>query len=288
MKKQYNIKLKRYFTGDQMKKVAQAYKQLILNSGIQLVESPEEQLFLAIDKVFSSWQSDRARDYRRIMEISDDWGTAVTVQAMKFGNLSRRSGSGVVFSHSPRLPGDTIRLWGDFTIGNQGEDVVSGLVATLPISELQREIEERETRISLENSFPEIYARLKKIMQGLVYNQGWNPQEVEFTFEGDTQDDLFILQARDMSQRDRKRLKGFDVRPGILAKAYLGQGIGVSGGAMSGRIVFTLEEIDLFRQHTPEEKLILLRNDTVPDDILEIDAADGLLTARGRDSPPMP
>lgn len=280
-KKYYGIELKRYFTGEQMKQVALAYKQLLLDSGVELLESPVDQLFLAIDKVFSSWQSKRGRDYRRIMEISDDWGTAVTVQAMIFGNLSRQSGSGVVFSHSPRLPGDTIRLWGDFTIGNQGEDVVSGLVATLPISEIQRELEDRDSKISLEESFPHIYSQLKKEMHRLVYDEGWNPQEIEFTFEGETRNDLFILQARDMSQRDRKKIVDFDVQPDILDNAYLGQGIGVSGGAMSGRIVFTLEEIDSLRKNDPDVKLILLRNDTVPDDILEIDAADGLLTARG-------
>ena len=264
-----------------MKAVALAYKQLLLDSGVQLLESPVDQLFLAIDKVFSSWESKRAKDYRRIMGISDDWGTAVTVQSMVFGNLSRQSGSGVVFSHSPRLPGDTIRLWGDFTIGNQGEDVVSGLVKTLPISEVQRELEERDSKISLEESFPHIYSQLRKVVNRLVYDEGWNPQEIEFTFEGETQSDLFILQARDMSLRDRKKIVDFDVSPETLDKAYLGQGIGVSGGAMHGRIVFSLEEIDAFRKSDPETKLILLRNDTVPDDILEIDAADGILTARG-------
>ncbi|MBC8438535.1 MAG: pyruvate, phosphate dikinase, partial [Deltaproteobacteria bacterium] len=216
-----------------------------------------------------------------IMGISDDWGTAVTIQSMVFGNLSRQSGSGVVFSHSPRLPGDTIRLWGDFTIGNQGEDVVSGLVKTLPISEVQRELEERDSKISLEESFPDIYLQLIKLMHRLVYGEGWNPQEIEFTFEGETKKNLFILQAREMSLRDRKKIVDFDVSPEILDKAYLGQGIGVSGGAMSGRIVFTLEEIDAFRKKDPDTPLIVLRNDTVPDDILEIDAADGILTAKG-------
>jgi pyruvate,orthophosphate dikinase len=280
-KQECNVELKRYFTGDQMKMVALAYKQLLIDSGIPLIESPQEQLFLAIDKVFSSWDSKRGRDYRRIMGISDDWGTAVTVQSMVFGNLSRKSGSGVVFSHSPRLPGDTIRLWGDFTIGNQGEDVVSGLVKTLPISEVQRELEERDSKISLEESFPNIYSQLKEVIHQLVYGEGWNPQEIEFTFEGDAKEDLYILQAREMSLRERKKIVGFDVSPEILDQAYLGQGIGVSGGAMSGRIVFTLEEIDAFRKMNPETRLILLRNDTVPDDILEIDAADGILTARG-------
>jgi pyruvate,orthophosphate dikinase len=119
------------------------------------------------------------------------------------------------------------------------------------------------------------------MVQNLVYEEGWNPQEIEFTFEGETQKDLFILQARDMSLRDRKKIIDFKAAPEVLDNAYLGQGIGVSGGAMSGKIVFTLEEIDAFRKNDPEIPLILLRNDTVPDDILEIDAADGILTARG-------
>ena len=275
------VELKRYFSGSQMKEVALAYKQLLLDSGIKLIESPIDQLYLAINQVFSSWDSKRGKDYRRIMGISDDWGTAVTIQSMVFGNRSRKSGSGVVFSHSPRLPGDTVRLWGDYTIGNQGEDVVSGLVKTLPISEVQREIEERDSKSSLEKSFPKVYGELRKLVHLLVYDEGWNPQEIEFTFEGETAQDLFILQARDMSLRDRKKIVDFNVSPDVLEKAYLGQGIGVSGGAMNGRIVFTLEEIDALRRSNPEEKLILLRNDTVPDDILEIDAADGILTARG-------
>ena len=205
-KQEYGVEFKRDFTGGRMKAVALAYKQLLLDSGVELFESPVDQLFLVIDKVFSSWESKRGRDYRRIMGISDDWGTAVTVQSMVFGNFSRQSGSGVVFSHSPRLPGDTIRLWGDFTIGNQGEDVVSGLVKTLPISEVQRDIEERDSKTSLEKYFPHIYLQLKKVVHHLIYGAGWNPQEIEFTFEGEAKEDLFILQAREMSLRDRKKL----------------------------------------------------------------------------------
>ena len=280
-KERHGISFKRYFTGDQMREVALGYKQLLVDSGVDLIESPMEQLFLAIHKVFSSWNSKRAKDYRQIMGISDDWGTAVTVQKMVFGNQSRQSGSGVVFSHSPKLPGDTIRLWGDFTIGNQGEDVVSGLVKTLPISEIQKELEDRESKMSLETKFPEIYKQLVCIVQQLIYEEGWNPQEIEFTFEGPEKKDLFILQARDLSLRDRKKMVGFEANDMELSALYLGQGIGVSGGAMSGRVVFTLEEIDGFRRQDPDANLILVRNDTVPDDILEIDASDGILTAKG-------
>ena len=280
-KKLAGIDFKRHFTGPQMKAVALAYKNQLLLAGIDIVESPMDQLFLAIHKVFSSWNSNRAIDYRRIMGISDDWGTAVTVQSMVFGNLSRQSGSGVAFSHSPKLPGDAIRLWGDFTIGNQGEDVVAGLVRTLPISEMQRELEKRDTKISLEKAFPRIYGQLKTIVQNLIYKRGWNPQEMEFTFEGPEPEDLFILQARDLSLGDHKKQPEFIADETSLREAFLGQGTGVSGGAMSGRIVFTLKEIDAFRRQDPDAHLILLRNDTVPDDILEIDAADGILTAKG-------
>ncbi len=279
-KKKNGVPLKREFTGDQMKLLSITYKNMILDSGIKIVESPIGQLYLAINKVFSSWDSPRARAYRRIMGISDDWGTAVTVQAMVFGNVSSQSGSGVFFTHSPRLPGDTLRLWGDFTIGNQGEDVVSGLVRTLAISEMQREIEQRGSGISLESGFPVLYSNLKAIAHAIIYDNKWDPQEMEFTFESPNYKDLYLLQTRDMSVRERSVIRSFDMND-LNAMEYLGRGIGVSGGPMSGRIVFTLDEIKQWRRDEPHMNLILIRGDTVADDIREIYAADGILTARG-------
>ncbi len=279
-KKKNGVPLKREFTGEQMKLLSIVYKNMILDSGINIVESPIDQLYLAINKVFSSWDSPRARAYRRIMGISDDWGTAVTVQAMVFGNVSSQSGSGVFFTHSPRLPGDTLRLWGDFTIGNQGEDVVSGLVRTLAISEMQREIEQRGSDISLESGFPVLYSNLKAIAHAIIYDNKWDPQEIEFTFESPNYKDLYLLQTRDMSVRERSVIRSFDMDD-LNAMEYLGRGIGVSGGPMSGRIVFTLEEIKQWRKDEPHMNLILIRGDTVADDIREIYAADGILTARG-------
>ena len=137
-KRRWSLRFKREFTGDHMKKVALTYKSMIRDAGIELMEDPYEQLLLTIKLVFSSWNSSKAKTYRKIMGISDDWGTAVAVQSMIFGNISPRSGSGVIFTHNPRWSGDTLRLWGDFTLGNQGEDVVSGLVSTLPISIFQQ------------------------------------------------------------------------------------------------------------------------------------------------------
>jgi pyruvate,orthophosphate dikinase len=264
-----------------MRELSLAYRAMILDSGITLVEDPLEQLYLAVKKVFSSWNSARAKAYRQIMGISNEWGTAVTVQKMVFGNLSRKSGSGVFFTHSPRLPGDTLRLWGDFTIGNQGEDVVAGLVRTLAISEMQREIEQRGSDISLETGFPELYRNLKAIAHELVYDRGWDPQEMEFTFESPGYKDLYLLQTRDMSVRERKLIRSFDLNELASGVEYLGRGIGVSGGPMSGRIVFSLEEIRRWREREPGTDLILIRGDTVSDDILEIDSADGIITARG-------
>ena len=279
-KREAGVAYKRGLPGEEMKKMALTYKQRVLDEGIDVIEDPFEQVTLIIKKVLDSWDTPKAKTYRRIMGISDDWGTAVTVQAMVFGNLSQLSGTGVVFTHNPRWSGETLKLWGDFTLGNQGEDVVSGLVKTLPISIMQQNTEMRETDITLETHFPDIYNALKQWATELIYNRGWSPQEIEFTFEGPSPDELFLLQARDMAIRERKRVLTFvpeEVNPDQL----LGHGIAVSGGAMSGRVVFSLEDIDQWRKKEPDTSLILVRGDTVPDDIQEIFSADGLLTARG-------
>ena len=137
-------------------------RDLSLITTLALEDSPLEQLFIAIDKVFDSWHSAKAKTFRKIMGISDDWGTAVTVQAMVFGNFSPTSGSGVFFTHNPRWSGDMVQLWGDFTTGNQGEDVVSGLVRTQPISKNQAEVENRPVEASLEVMFPQIYRTMRE------------------------------------------------------------------------------------------------------------------------------
>ena len=114
----------------------------------------------------------------------------------------------------------------------------------------------------------------------LIYERKWSPQEIEFTFEGAQAGDLYFLQTREMAIRERKMVYSFD----LTSKAdveFLGHGIGVSGGAMTGRVVFSLEEIEYWRRREPATSLIIVRSDTVPDDIKEIYEADGVLTARG-------
>jgi pyruvate, orthophosphate dikinase len=279
-KEDLGVPYKREFSGEQMKTIGLEYRSFLEKNGLSMHMSPREQVLVAIRKVFESWYSPKAETYRRIVGISDDWGTAVTVQAMIFGNFSAGAGSGVFFTHNPRWSGDMVVPWGDFTPGNQGEDVVSGLVRTHPISIRQAEAENRQPETSLETLFPEIYHSLREWSKELVYEHRWSPQEMEFTFEGPRKEDLYFLQTRDMGMRERKRESSFKLDRASLPPV-LGHGIGVSGGAMSGRVVFSIEEITKWRKAEPETPLILLRNDTVPDDIREIHAADGLLTARG-------
>jgi len=279
-KERFGVPYKRNFSGEQMRSVALTYKSLIQDRGIEIAEEPFEQLYIAIGKIFDSWNAPKAETFRKIMGISDDWGTAVSIQTMVFGNFSKESGAGVFFTHNPRWLGDMMILWGDFTTGNQGEDVVSGLVRTHPISKKQAEIENRQGNTTLEELFPEIYQTMRDWAKELIYERKWSPQEIEFTFEGAQARDLYFLQTREMAIRERKKVYSFD----LISKTgveFLGHGIGVSGGAMTGRVVFSLEEIEHWRKREPETSLIIVRNDTVPDDIKEIYEADGLLTARG-------
>jgi pyruvate,orthophosphate dikinase len=121
---------------------------------------------------------------------------------------------------------------------------------------------------------------LLKMVKDLIYKERWGAQEIEFTFEGKNRETLYILQARDMTVTKRESFMAF-VPSSELSSNYLSSGIGVCGGALSGRVVFDLDEIQEFRKTDPASPLILIRSDTVPDDIRHISAADGLLTARG-------
>ncbi|MBN1907735.1 MAG: pyruvate, phosphate dikinase [Deltaproteobacteria bacterium] len=279
-KEERNVLHKIDLTGEKMRETAFKYRDFISGQGIMLEESPVKQLYIIIDKVLKSWNTGKAKAYRKIMKLSDDWGTAVIIQSMVFGNRAKDSGSGVLFTHNPRLSGGLVTLWGDYTLGNQGEDVVSGLVNTLPLSERQAEIENRDVESSLQISFPEIYNAMKSCASELIYEKNWSPQEMEFTFESSKEKDLYFLQTRDMAIRHGKKVLSFVGKPDTNAR-FIGHGIGVSGGAMSGRVVFNLEEIRAYRKTEPETPLILVRGDTVPDDIQEIFESDGLLTARG-------
>ena len=279
-KKRYGVSKKIQFDPEQMRQLALSYKEAMQTRGIRIIDNPYQQLQHAITEVFASWNSEQARIYRRQMHLSDEWGTAVIVQAMVFGNLNENSGSGVIMTRDPKGSSQDVSIYGDFIFGVQGDDIVSGLVETFPISEKQRKSEKRESLISLEMRFPEIYKELVRIAEFLVYDKGFSHQEIEFTFENATNKGLYILQTRDMVQRETGMVRTF-VGDGELERSFIGMGIGVSGGALTGRAVYSEEGIQHFREKEPETALILIRPDTVPDDVGIILKVEGILTARG-------
>jgi pyruvate,orthophosphate dikinase len=280
-KAKYSISWKAQFTPSQMQELALSYQQKIRSLGIGIPDDPWLQLIAAIDMVFSSWDQAKTKEYRNLMGVSDYWGTAVIVQVMVYGNTSQDSGSGVVFTAHPYRQVRRVALWGDYASGDQGEDIVSGLVTTNPISAEQAELDGRPIESSLEIKAPAVYENLLGIARNLVYEKQWNPQEIEFTFEGLNKEDLHILQTRDMiTIKKREQFNVFIDNPNF-SKSILGKGIGVGGSALSGRAVFTNDNILELRAKEPDTPLILIRQDTVPEDIKEISTADGLLTARG-------
>ncbi len=150
-----------------------------------------------------------------------------------------------------------------------------------PVSVEQAELDGRSVEHSLECEFPAIYERLLDIARDLVYTKELNPQEIEFTFEGPRPEDLYILQTRDMITIKKKEHFQVFVESVDQHDDILGRGIGVSGSALAGLAVFTQENILQLRRERPGATLILIRQDTVPEDIREISMADALLTARG-------
>ena len=280
-KEKHKVKVKMNFTPTQMKELALDYQKVILSAGISIPDDPWLQLTGAVDIVLNSWNTTKTREYRALMDASDSWGTAVIIQAMVFGNLRQEAGSGVVFTAHPYRKVSRVALWGDYAIGDQGEDIVSGLVTTYPVSVEQAGIDGRSQENTLEIRFPEIYTALLELSRELVYENRWNPQEIEFTFESADAKDFYILQTRDMITIKKKENLFVFENPETLKPSFLGKGIGVSGSALSGRAVFTHENIEQILREDPHSTLILIRQDTVPEDIKEISLAHGLLTARG-------
>lgn len=280
-KARHGVEVKRDFTPAQMRELALAYQKKIQTLEIGIPEDPWLQLTGAVEMVLNSWNAKKTREYRELMDVSDAWGTAVIVQSMVFGNLGQESGSGVLFTAHPYRKVTRVALWGDYAPGDQGEDIVSGLVTTYPVSMEQAELDGREKDNTLEVRFPKVYEALLTISRELVYEKRWNPQEIEFTFEGPEASDLYILQTRDMITIKKKESFHVFTNRKKVEQNTLGTGIGVSGSALSGRAVFTAENIARLRREDPDTPLILIRQDTVPEDIKEISMTDGLLTSRG-------
>ncbi len=279
----YGVGQKRDFTVAQMREIAFAYKLRAQAEGVVFIDEPFDQVVACIFKVLESWDSAPARIYRQYTGVAEEWGTAVVVQRMVFGNLSRESGSGVTFTHNPFEPySRRVRLFGDFAVRSQGEDLVGGLVFPLPISEAQRlgSSTYRGTERSLERDYPEVYEELLSVAHELFVERESDPQEIEFTFESPAADDLYVLQKRGVVQEQARDAAYFDTSsPNYGPPAAVG--MGVAGGAYSGRIAVNEAQIDQLLAEAPAEHIVLLRPDTVPEDIAMIARVSAILTARG-------
>ncbi len=273
----YQIAKDTDFTREQMKEVALEYKNVLQKHNISFESDPFQQLLRAIVIVMDSWYLDRAKVYREHLQIAEEWGTAVIIQKMVLGNIGDQSGTGVLLTHDPHEDKPGINPYGDFRFCSQGEDVVTGWLRILPLTEDQRAKYEYDMDISLESFSPRIYSELISMASQLVEKYDLGPQEIEFTFE--SPEDLYILQAR--RQEIRKQDKRFVFKTSQNQMELVGRGIGIGGGALSGILAFDMEDLQNLQSKQPKQHCILVRPDTVPDDIGMVFNCDGLLTSKG-------
>ncbi len=278
-KARYQVEQKIQFSADKMRKIAIAYKKALHKHGVHFEDDPFLQLKQAIFTVIDSWSSDRAKVYREHLQIANEWGTAVIVQRMVLGNINDKSGTGVLFTHDPHKDKPGINLYGDFTLCSQGEDIVSGLVHALPVTEYHRKKLFPNIKISLESSFPRIYKKILDLAGQLVDKYGFSHQEIEFTFVSDRPENLHILQTRAQNIQKQNTRSVFASSQDQLQ--LIGRGLGIGGGALNGILAFDMDDLIKYSEKYPTDKHILVRPDTVPDDIGMIFKCDGLLTGRG-------
>ena len=281
--------------------LVQRYKERLEEEhGAPFPQDPHEQLWGAIGAVFGSWMNQRAVTYRRLHNIPESWGTAVNVQAMVFGNMGATSATGVAFTRNPST-GDK-RLYGEFLINAQGEDVVAGIRTPQEITEAARE-ESGSDKPSMETAMPQAFKELMRI-SGALERHYRDMQDLEFTVE---QDKLWMLQTRSGKRTAKAALKvavelageGLITREEAVTRidpAALDQllhptidpnaerdiiatGLPASPGAASGEIVFSADEAETLKAR--DRNVILVRIETSPEDIHGMHAAEGILTTRG-------
>ena len=291
MKEDRGVKFDVDLTAADLKELAEQFKAEYKNQlGSDFPSDPVEQLKLAIEAVFRSWDNPRANVYRRDNDIPYSWGTAVNVMPMVFGNLNNESGTGVAFTRDPAT-GEN-KLMGEFLINAQGEDVVAGVRTPMPIAQMEQE-------------FPEAYAEFLKVCETLE-NHYHDMQDMEFTVENKK---LYMLQCRNGKRTAPAALKiacdlvdeghktpaeavamidprnldtllhpQFDAAA-LKAATPLGKGLGASPGAACGKVVFTADDAEAWAERG--EKVVLVRLETSPEDITGMKAAQGILTVRG-------
>ncbi len=288
-KDQKDIQFDTELTVADLKSIIKQYKSLVLKShGEAFPIDPMQQLEMAVEAVFNSWNTPRAITYRKLNRIPHDWGTAVTVQAMVFGNMGDTSATGVAFTRNPAT-GEK-KFYGEYMINAQGEDVVAGIRTPNPIYQLEKEM-------------PEVYEALETVYQKLE-NHYRDMQDLEFTIENQN---LYLLQTRSGKRTAEAAIKiAMDmVSEGLISKhealmrvqaeqldqifhpmidpkakiKVLAKGLGASPGAASGKIVFTPEHAQSMAEN--KERVILVRAETSPEDIHGMSVSQGILTAKG-------
>ncbi len=291
LKEAKGVKMDTELTADDLKELIAKFKAYFkADQGVDFPQDPKEQLIGAVKAVFRSWNNPRAIVYRRMNDIPSDWGTAVNVQSMVFGNMGDTSGTGVAFTRNPST-GEK-KLYGEYLMNAQGEDVVAGIRTPMSIDQLA------ETNKEVYEQFVEIARRLEDHYKDM--------QDMEFTIE---RGKLFMLQTRNGKRTARAALKiacdlveegmittdeallkiepkqldsllhpTFDEKVIKKAKA-IAKGLPASPGAACGKVAFTAEEA--VERKNKGEKVVLVRLETSPEDIEGMYAAEGILTARG-------
>ena len=291
LKEEKGVKMDTELDTDDMKELVKRFKAFYKEEkGEDFPSDPKVQLMEAVKAVFRSWDNPRANVYRRMNEIPYDWGTAVNVQAMVFGNSGDRSGTGVAFTRNPAT-GER-KLFGEYLINAQGEDVVAGVRTPSPIAHLQEQM-------------PEVYEQFAQIADRLEKHYK-DMQDMEFTIENGK---LYMLQTRNGKRTAAAALKiacdlvdegmisreeavmrvepkqldsllhpQFDAAA-LKAAEVVGKGLAASPGAACGRVVFSAEDAKSWAANG--EKVVLVRLETSPEDIEGMAAAQGILTVRG-------
>tara|TARA_B100001250_G_scaffold230103_1_gene197500 strand:- start:3156 stop:5849 length:2694 start_codon:yes stop_codon:yes gene_type:complete len=288
---------------DDWRLISDQFKKEIKSSmGIKFPDDPMEQLLGGVKAVFQSWNGERAINYRRIENIPDKWGTAVSVQTMVFGNMGSNSATGVAFTRNP-ANGDN-KFFGEWLTNAQGEDVVAGLRTPNPLNE-DTKTEDTQNLPSLESSMPDIYAKLFKIKIQLEKHYS-DMQDIEFTIQ---EGRLWMLQTRvgkrtgaaaikmavDMKNEGmiNKTTAILRVKPDQLDEllhpmlnsdsedkaTILAKGLPAGPGGATGRLVFTADDAESW--HNNGEKVILIREETSPEDVHGMHASEAILTAKG-------
>ena len=281
-------------TVDDLKELVKRFKEVYKNAmnGEEFPQDPTEQLMGAVKAVFRSWDNPRAIVYRRMNDIPGDWGTAVNVQAMVFGNMGETSGTGVAFTRNPSTGEKGI--YGEYLINAQGEDVVAGVRTPQPITKLAEDLPEcykefMEIANKLENHYRDMQDMEFTIQEGKLYflqtRNGKRTAPAAIQIACDLVDEGMITKEEAVLRIEAKSLDQllhptFD-KDSLKEGEVIGEALPASPGAAAGKVVFTAEEAKELGKGGKGERVVLVRLETTPEDIEGMVAAQGILTVRG-------